>query len=42
MFYHLFDFLEKSYELPGAGVFKYLSFRSAMAIIAALLIGIVF
>jgi phospho-N-acetylmuramoyl-pentapeptide-transferase len=42
MLYHLFDFLERSYSLPGAGVFKYLSFRSATAIILALLIGVLF
>ena len=42
MFYHLFEFLEKTYDLPGAGMFQYISFRSAMAIIVALLIGIIF
>lgn len=42
MLYHLFDHLDKVYDIPGAGVFHYLSFRSAMAIIFALVIGIVF
>ena len=42
MLYHLFNYLEKAVNFPGAGVFRFLSFRSAMAIILALLIGIVF
>lgn len=38
MLYYLFDFLN-SIDFPGAGMFKYLSFRSAMAVIASLLIS---
>ena len=41
MLYYLFQWLEK-YDIPGAGVFSYTSFRSLMAIILALLISIVF
>ncbi len=41
MLYHLFDYIEKSWDFPGAGVFQYLSFRSAMAIIFSLLIALV-
>ena len=41
MLYHLFDYIESSWDFPGAGVFQYLSFRSAMAIIFSLLIALV-
>lgn len=39
MLYHLFDYLESHYNLWGAGLMQYLTFRSALAIILALLIG---
>ncbi len=42
MLYYLFDFLEKEFELIGAGVFRYISFRAGMAAIFSLLITIVF
>ncbi len=42
MFYYLFDFLDKQFDLPGAGVFQYISFRAAMALIVSLLISMVF
>lgn len=42
MIYHLADFLDRSIDLPGAGMFSYISFRSAAAIICSLLIGMVF
>ena len=42
MFYYLFEYLEQSYQLPGAGVFQYISFRSAMAVITSLLVSMVF
>ena len=38
MLYYLFDYLDKSYDLPGAGLFRYLSFRAATAIIVSLFI----
>ncbi len=41
MFYYLFDFLD-SLDVPGAGMFKYISFRSAMAIITSLVISLLF
>ena len=40
MLYYLFDFLDQEYDLIGAGVFQYLSFRAGMAIIMSLLITI--
>lgn len=38
MLYYLFEYLDKAYDFPGAGVFRYLSFRAAMAIITSLVI----
>ena len=42
MFYYLFEYLEQQYELPGASLFGYISFRSAAALITALLISTIF
>ncbi|MBQ1253698.1 MAG: phospho-N-acetylmuramoyl-pentapeptide-transferase [Alistipes sp.] len=42
MLYSLFRLLDEHYDLPGAGMFQYISFRSAVAIIIALLITIFF
>ena len=42
MIYHLLNYLERYMDIPGAGMFQYLSFRAAMAIILALVIGMVF
>ncbi len=41
MLYYLFDFLEKM-DVPGAGVFQYISFRAAMAVFTSLLISLLF
>lgn len=38
MFYYIFEYLEKVYDFPGAGVFQYISFRAAMAVITSLII----
>ena len=40
MLYYLFDFLDKQFDLPGAGVFKYISFRAAIAIIFSLVFSL--
>lgn len=40
MFYHLFNYLNQ-YDIPGAGMFQYITFRSACAIILSLLIATV-
>ncbi len=42
MLYHLFDYLERVYELPGAGLFKFLSFRAGLAVLISLLVGSVY
>ncbi len=41
MLYYLFDLLEKEFHPPGFGVFKYITFRSALAAITALLISFI-
>ena len=38
MLYYLFEYLERVYQFPGASLFGYLSFRSAVAIIFSLLV----
>jgi len=42
MLYYLFEYLEQQYQLPGASLFNYISFRSAAAIITSLLISTIF
>jgi len=42
MLYYLFDYLDKQFDLIGAGVFRYISFRAGMAAAISLLITIVF
>lgn len=40
MLYYLFEFLEEKYNLPGAGLFQYISFRAGAAIIISLSISL--
>ena len=42
MLYNLFEFLEQQYQFPGASVFQYISFRSAIAIIFSMGFSMVF
>lgn len=42
MLYYLFEFLEKQYQLPGAGLFQFLTFRAAMSVLLSLLIAMVY
>jgi phospho-N-acetylmuramoyl-pentapeptide-transferase len=42
MLYYLFDYLDKQYQIPGAGLFEFISFRSAMAIILSLAISTIY
>ncbi len=42
MLYYLFEFLEKNYNLPGAGLFQFITFRAALAILTSLLIATVY
>lgn len=41
MLYYLFEYLNEL-DVPGTGVFKYLSFRAAMAVFTSLLISLIF
>lgn len=38
MLYYLFDWLDKAFDFPGAGVFQYISFRASMSAITSLVI----
>jgi phospho-N-acetylmuramoyl-pentapeptide-transferase len=42
MLYYLFEYLEKHYQLSGAGLFQYISFRSALAFVFSLMISTIF
>ncbi|MBD0778527.1 phospho-N-acetylmuramoyl-pentapeptide-transferase [Maribacter sp. ANRC-HE7] len=42
MLYYLFDYLEKEYQLPGASLFGFISFRAVMAILFSLVIATVY
>ncbi len=39
MLYHLLTYLDRLYDLPGFGVFRYLTFRAGMAALTALLVS---
>ena len=42
MLYYLFTWLDKHYDIPGAGLFQFISFRTAMAVILSLLLTTVY
>jgi phospho-N-acetylmuramoyl-pentapeptide-transferase len=42
MLYYLFTFLDKAYNVPGAGMFQFISFRAAMATIFSLFISLIY
>lgn len=42
MLYYLFNYLDGAFNLPGAGMFQFISFRAGMAVILSLLISLVF
>ncbi len=42
MLYELFTWLEKHWDIPGAGLFHFISFRAGTAIILSLVIGMLF
>lgn len=39
MLYYLFTYLDKHFDLPGAGAFEFISFRAASALIVSLIIS---
>lgn len=42
MLYYLFTWLDKAYNIPGAGMFQYISFRAALATIFSLFISLIY
>jgi phospho-N-acetylmuramoyl-pentapeptide-transferase len=42
MLYHLFTYFDSVMDVPGAGLFQYISFRAGMSLITSLVIGILF
>ncbi|QIE60392.1 phospho-N-acetylmuramoyl-pentapeptide-transferase [Rasiella rasia] len=42
MLYYLFEFLEKNYQMPGASLFGFITFRAALAVITSLIIATFF
>ena len=42
MLYYLFTWLNNNYHLAGAGLFQYITFRAAMAIVLSLVIATVY
>ena len=42
MLYYLFEYLQNTYDFPGASLFQYISFRASLAIITSLLVSLVF
>ncbi len=42
MLYYLFEYLDKTYDLPGAGVFQYITFRASLSVITSLIICLLF
>jgi phospho-N-acetylmuramoyl-pentapeptide-transferase len=42
MLYYLFEYLEQQYQLPGASLFQYISFRAAFSIILSMGFSMVF
>lgn len=42
MLYYLFQYLGENFDIPGARLFQYITFRSGMAIILSLLISTIF
>jgi phospho-N-acetylmuramoyl-pentapeptide-transferase len=42
MLYYLFSWLDQQFDFPGAGLFQFISFRAAAALILSLVISLVF
>ena len=42
MLYYFFEYLYKVVDVPGAGVFQYITFRSALAVILSMLISTIY
>jgi len=42
MLYYLFEYLDKTLDVPGTGVFQYITFRSALAFLLSLLLSTIY
>lgn len=42
MLYYLFEYLQQQFNIPGAGMFQYISFRSALAVLTSLIISLIY
>lgn len=42
MLYYLFEYIENQYQLPGASLFQFLSFRAALSVLFALMFSTIF
>ena len=42
MLYYLFEYLDKTMDVPGTGVFQYITFRSALALLLSLLLSTIY
>ena len=42
MLYYLFSYLDKAYDVPGAGLFQFITFRAALSIILSLFISLIY
>jgi len=42
MLYYLFEYFDKTLDLPGTGVFQYITFRSALALMLSLLLSTIY
>lgn len=42
MLYYLFEYFDKTLNIPGTGVFQYITFRSALAVILSLMISTIY
>jgi phospho-N-acetylmuramoyl-pentapeptide-transferase len=42
LLYYLFDYLDRHFDLSGAGLFRFISFRAGMAALISLLIAMIF
>lgn len=42
MLYYLFEYFDKTLDIPGTGVFQYITFRSALAFMLSLLLSTIY
>jgi len=42
MLYYLFEYLEQNYQIPGASLFEFITFRAALAVILSLVVATIF